>query len=316
MASRAIKPKRDMQAPTWQALEERAPSVLREEGPLVARYLAVASLMLITLGGAALLFKAGDKPYLIPPGLGFFFLAVGITGLLYHSFNEKDFQFRRLYGGLGVLLFIAAVFLRLVPLTEAKKVGDAFLPYGALAMLLSLGFLLTFIKNEGELHMRTLVLNAVGLAGLANALAGLIGGGMLAPSLSEAFLMPSGVVHLILGLLFAIGYVGMEGIASPRGFWAGRTIGIIGGTMFLGALGRSMLPWVGAQLNWSTQAPSFFLPSGLVLMYFGFEYFLVYLGVCSDNKLVVLTRRELSAFFFSPIAYSGDESWSGNTDAP
>src|SRR5205085_9120318 len=106
------------------------------------------------------------------------------------------------------------------------------------------------------------------------------------------------------GLLYGVAYVGMEGIATPRGFWAGRAIGIMGAALFLVALGRSLLPWLFWRFGWRAAPPSaFFLPSGLVLMYLGVEYFAVYLGICSDNKLVVLTRRELASFFHSPIAY-------------
>jgi ABC-type transport system involved in multi-copper enzyme maturation permease subunit len=299
MSSRAIKPKRDTggQGPTWQAIEERAPSVMYEEGPSTPRYVAVFSLMLITLGGAAMLFWAWNRPYLIPVGWGFFLLACGVTGLLYHAFYEKEFQFRRLYGALGFLLFAAAVFLRVAPIGAVA--GNHFLPYGALSLLLSLGFLLCFIRNETETKLRTYALNLVGLSAAANALAGFIGG-----MISETFLLQTGILHLIFGLLFAAGYVGMEGLSTPRGFWAGRGIGIVGLALFLVALGRSLLPWLFFQLNWAGRPPrSFFLPSGIILIYLAVEYLVLYLGICSDNKLIVLTRRELGSFFFSPIAY-------------
>jgi ABC-2 type transport system permease protein len=224
-------------------------------------------------------------------------LAVGVTGLLYHAFNEKDFQFRRLYGALGVLLVVVAAFLRLAPIGGAT--GGAFLPYGALSLLLTLGFLLSYVKNETEILLRNYALNFLGLLALVNVLTGFVGG-----MISETFLLQTGVVHLILGLLFAAGYVGMEGISSPRGYWAGCAIGVLGAAMVLVALTRSLLPWLYVQLNLSARPPgSFFLPSGLILMYLGAEYLALYLGICSDNKLVVLTRRELGAFFYSPIAY-------------
>src|ERR1700677_1974988 len=103
MANRPIKPKRDGGAfrPSWESIEERAPSVLRDEGPMMPRYVAVAGLMLITLGAAALAFKAFGRPYLIPSGWGIFIAAIGILAVAYHAFNEKDFQFRRLYAALG-----------------------------------------------------------------------------------------------------------------------------------------------------------------------------------------------------------------------
>src|SRR5205807_1012766 len=45
------------------------------------------------------------------------------------------------------------------------------------------------------------------------------------------------------------------------------------------------------------------VPGGLLLLYLGLEYVLLSVGICSDNQLVVMTRRELAAFFYSPIAY-------------
>jgi ABC-2 type transport system permease protein len=299
MSSRAIKPKRDGGLPgtSWQSMEERAPSLVRQEGPSFPRIVAVISLMLITVGAASLLFTAAGQPYLIPNAIGFFMLVLGVTGLLFHAFNEKDFQFRRLYFAVGVLLAIVAAVLRLAPL--GGSVGAAFLPYGALGLLLTLGFLLSFVKNETDVSMRAIALNLLGFLALANGLAGFIGG-----MVSESFLLQSGVIHLVLGLLFAAGYVGMEGISSPRGYLAGRGIGLLGAAMFIFALVRSLLPWFYATFNLAGRPPgSFFLPSGLILMYVGVEYFTVYLGICSDSKLVVLTRRELGAFFYSPIAY-------------
>src|SRR4029079_9101214 len=47
----------------------------------------------------------------------------------------------------------------------------------------------------------------------------------------------------------------------------------------------------------------FLVPGGLILMGLGVIYLAVALGICSDNQFVTLTRRELSAYFLSPIGY-------------
>ena len=47
----------------------------------------------------------------------------------------------------------------------------------------------------------------------------------------------------------------------------------------------------------------FLVPGGLILMIVGLVYLAVSLGICSDNQFVTLTRRELSAYFLSPIGY-------------
>jgi ABC-type transport system involved in multi-copper enzyme maturation permease subunit len=47
----------------------------------------------------------------------------------------------------------------------------------------------------------------------------------------------------------------------------------------------------------------FLVPAGLILLFVGLAYLAVSLGICSDNQFVTLTRRELSAYFLSPIGY-------------
>jgi ABC-type transport system involved in multi-copper enzyme maturation permease subunit len=45
------------------------------------------------------------------------------------------------------------------------------------------------------------------------------------------------------------------------------------------------------------------VPNGLLLMLLGIFYGVTALGLCSDNRLVVMARRELGSQFCSPIAY-------------
>jgi ABC-type transport system involved in multi-copper enzyme maturation permease subunit len=66
---------------------------------------------------------------------------------------------------------------------------------------------------------------------------------------------------------------------------------------FLVALGRSIAPVI------SSSVPKYFLPSGLLLMAAGAGFALTALALVSDNRLIVLTRRELASYFYSPIAY-------------
>src|SRR5205823_2203877 len=47
----------------------------------------------------------------------------------------------------------------------------------------------------------------------------------------------------------------------------------------------------------------FLVPHGLIFAALGLVYLCVSLGAVSDAPLVVLTRRELAAYFCSPIAY-------------
>ena len=47
----------------------------------------------------------------------------------------------------------------------------------------------------------------------------------------------------------------------------------------------------------------YLVPSGLILGGIGLSFLAVSLALVSDSPFVVLTRRELAAYFFSPIAY-------------
>jgi ABC-type transport system involved in multi-copper enzyme maturation permease subunit len=70
-------------------------------------------------------------------------------------------------------------------------------------------------------------------------------------------------------------------------------VGAIGLLAFLIALGRSVYPGEKA----------YFIPAGLVVMALGLTYALTAVFLVSDLTVVVLTRRELLAYFCSPIAY-------------
>src|SRR5262245_31416534 len=112
MATRAIKPKRD-EGPgrSWPTLPEKPPSIIRAEAPNAARVLGLAGVLLTAMGALAILAPVWGLNYFISPGLGIGVLALGIGGLFFHAFNESDVQFRRLYMGLGFILFALVVLL-------------------------------------------------------------------------------------------------------------------------------------------------------------------------------------------------------------
>src|SRR6266545_2281530 len=215
-STRAIKQKQGDEARTggWQGLTERAPSLVRPEQPTTGRVVALAALFPLTLGGAAILTHALGWRYLISPAWGVFMLVIGVAGVLYHAFNEKDLQYRRLYGALGALFVGLGVLFRLLPGSEGGLGGGTFLPYGAPSLLLGLGFLLSFVRNETDVGLRTLALNALLIVGAGCALLGFVLG-----VFSESFMVGQGVVLLALGLLYLAGYIGMQDPASERGYW-------------------------------------------------------------------------------------------------
>jgi ABC-type transport system involved in multi-copper enzyme maturation permease subunit len=86
----------------------------------------------------------------------------------------------------------------------------------------------------------------------------------------------------------------------------GRLIGLAGLVVLLVAAARSIYPPVASWLRGGgAGGPQDYLVGGggLLLMVLGFLYVAVSVGLCSDRPFVVMTRRELGAFFYSPIAY-------------
>src|SRR5262249_27930321 len=172
-------------------------------------------------------------------------------------------------------------------------------PYGIFCLSVAMLFLLPFARNETGLRLHNATLTALGVVGAALAVAGFIGG-----SLFVNFLVPLGLLLIVLGLGYLWSFIGLHGSMSEVGYWAGLGMGAIGFIAFVVALGWSALPPLFYSWGWLGARPEpYLLPRGLLLMTLG----LLYVGtsgvLCTDSRLVVLTRRELSSYFYSPIAY-------------
>jgi ABC-2 type transport system permease protein len=98
------------------------------------------------------------------------------------------------------------------------------------------------------------------------------------------------VILVFLGLA-ALGALG-KFPAWLRGALVG--VGLIGAGVFIAAS-------LGTQIT--TTPKPFLVPGGLILAAIGGLYLALALGTCSDNQLITLTRRELAAYFISPIGY-------------
>jgi hypothetical protein len=238
--------------------------------------------------------------YLMPWGL-----TAGLLALLFalpFARHETDETFRRIalwaFLGLGAALCVGTVLAAIV--RPDFPVGTE----AALAVL-GVGFLCAYLSqvdaSEGPGYMVAFALGALGAAVLFLAFAWAVFPTVL--------------------------YEGPRALRNPNQTYAkwavvGRVLVIAAflGLAALGALGRFPL-WLRATLaavglvvagvfiagSFSapvTTAPAGFLvPRGLVLGGIGLAYLAVGLGVCSDSQFVTLTRRELSAYFFSPIGY-------------
>jgi ABC-2 type transport system permease protein len=299
VATRAIKRKRDEGplAHDFQAPAETAPSVVRAEEPTIARAVAIVALFAAALGGFAfLLMSRGFRPFIGPAGATFC-LAVGIAGLLFHAALERDLQLRRVYGILGAALLAAGIALRLLPL--AGSIGGLFLPAGVPCLGLALAFLMAFTRNETDAFLLFLSERAIGLVGALLVLVGALGG-----LVNGDWLLTQGVVMMLLGLFYVAAYMGIQPAGSQRGYWAGVALGVLGGLMMVIALGYWLRNVVFLLaffdfVNWPAGQPG----PPFVYLYAGLEFVLLSVLACSDSRLAAMTRRELGAYFYSPIAY-------------
>ena len=129
------------------AVQESAPSVVREDDPGFARAVGMAGLAALFLGIAILVFNK-ISPRFLGPGWGGFFTVVGVAMLLFHAARDADVQIRRTYGAVGLLLIAFAAVVSLLPYQGA--VGSLFLPLGLPGFALGLILLLPFGRLEDD----------------------------------------------------------------------------------------------------------------------------------------------------------------------
>jgi ABC-type transport system involved in multi-copper enzyme maturation permease subunit len=264
-------------------LRERAPSLLREDEPKFPRIIGTISLTVALFGIMAICVTLSGRTGPFRLGWGSFFLAWGLGGLLFHAAADKEQQMRRSYTILGGLLCIAGIVFSVVRFQE--QVGSLFL-IGVLCFVFGLLFVLAGLRYETDEIWRKWILLAIGGAGALGALTGLIGGNIG----KGEFLLPYGLLLALLGLFYLSAFIGLSGTSSDLGYRAGLAIGVLGALAFLVALIRSFFP-------------GYLVANGFILMCLGLCYLAASVAFCSDRPIVVLTRRELATFFYSPIAY-------------
>lgn len=269
-----------------QLLPEIAPSQVAVEEPSWARTIGLMGMMLAVLGLTVVTFNAIYGPRMIGPGPGFVIVMLGTLAMLFHAIRDADLQIRRAYGYVGFSLVAAAIVFALVN-------AESFLTYGWGCSLAGLCFLLACSRHETEPVFRKRILWTLGIAGTLLAAIGLIGGMVVA-----GFMLTYGSVLSLLGLAYLCGFISQQEATSETGYKTGIALGVTAVFVILYAFFRSIAPTL-FKLN----LEPFFVPTGLLLMVFGAIYGAVALGVASDSRLVVLTRRELMSYFYSPIAY-------------
>ncbi len=287
----------------WDGVEV-APSSVRDQDPRLARLIGFMGLSLVLFGALILLSIVFSRTIAarMGPSWGILAVVAGVTMLLFHAAMDADIQIRRTYGLLGYFWIVAAVLFVLIP---RPYLGALFLPYSFICLILGVLFLAPFLRNETDPAWRISALNVIGGTGAFLTLVGFIGG-----IVSQAFLIggdagrPYGVLLILLGLGYSWVFLTMQGAETRRGYRAAAGIGLLGLIVVLVALGRSFLPPLIHSLGWLAVRPApYFVPAGLVLCFLGTCFAALSASLCLDFKFIVLYRRELGAFFYSPIAY-------------
>ncbi len=281
---------------SWRNQADTGPSMIRRDDPKFARGVGVAAAAAIVFGGMAMALQTSGR--VTPLGIGWavFLLTIGIAGLLFHAAFDGDVQIRRVYMAFGYLCLVIGGFLTFVPY---NKQPGALFGQGFMCLFLGLLFLLAFLRNEDDAWFRTLAENIIGGAGAAMALIGLAGG-----TIKGEFLAPIGLLLAVLGLIYLTAFIGSRGIGDNLAYRAGLGMGAAGALVFIIAFLRSVVPPLFYRWHWTqTQPGEYLVPYGLLLMALGTLYVVVSLLECSDWRWIVLTRRELGALFYSPVAY-------------
>lgn len=308
MTSDAITPKKESipQPPIASSNREFAPSFLREDEPTLPRAMGSMGAALVIFGGMALIFNLSDRPVRVSTGWAIFSLTLGLCGLLFHAAFDRDVQLRRLYMIFGYATLALGLILCFLPtkIEASAAVGaltvkadeDAYYRFpgntfrwGVPCLLIGLLFLVSFLRNEDAPNLRDIAQKIIGVTGGSLAIIGLLGGNVRAE-----FFLPMGVVFSLVGLIYITALVGSRGISDDLGYYSALGLAGLGLLFAIICLLRSLFSSTGAD---------YFVGVGVLLFLISMIYLAVGAGLALDWPIFVMTRRELGAFFYSPIAY-------------
>jgi ABC-2 type transport system permease protein len=287
----------------YHAVSDTEPEIRRMYGLFSAALLVLALIAGIAPG--PVFTEAAAKTYgdnLLPWGVGFGFLSLIFAIPFARQETDKTYRTYVELGMLGVGAALAAGSLLAGIIFKDFLVGP-----GIALALLGLGFLAAYMgqvdTSEGIGYQVAFALGALGAAVAVYAFANTTLPTVLYEG-PNVLRKPNGeldpwrvAARFIAVLIFAgIAAAGWRLRGSPR--WLRSTLGA------LGVAGVVIFLIASFKANTITTPPGpFLVPYGLILMGLGVTYFAVALGICSDNQFITLTRRELSAYFLSPIGY-------------
>ena len=207
--------------------------------------------------------------------------------------------------GLTVLLALGAS-LCLISVALGIFKPNTLVGPGILIALLGLGYLVAFLSkvdsDDGPGYTVATMLGVLGGATLTYAIGKAVFPTVLSEgpaALKNAFQQYDNWKVAARGILVlaCLGFAAWAARAKTMAGWLRAGLAIVGLgfaiTFILGSLAAPI----------STTPEPFLVPYGLLLGGIGFMYLVVSVGITSDSPLVTLIRREISSYFYSPIAY-------------
>ncbi|VTR99419.1 ABC-type transport system involved in multi-copper enzyme maturation, permease component OS=Singulisphaera acidiphila (strain ATCC BAA-1392 / DSM 18658 / VKM B-2454 / MOB10) GN=Sinac_5948 PE=4 SV=1: ABC2_membrane_2 [Gemmata massiliana] len=285
----------------YHAITDGEQEIRRLYGMFAAAFLVLALAAALLPGP----FKGVDSKtvgfYFLPWGLGAGFLA--LLFLVPFVRHETD-EFLRTIGtnvllGVGTLLCVGL-------LVKGIWEPDWLAGPGLALAILGLGFLCAYFSqvstDEGAGYSVAFALGVVGAAAIFFAFARTVFPTVLydGPSVLRNAYQATDYWKTAGRGLVIVAFLGLVALGALGKFptWLRATLAGVG----LACAGVFILASTKAVLT--TPPTSFLVPGGLLIGSIGLVYVLIALGVCLDNVLVTLIRRELSSYFVSPIGYS------------
>lgn len=248
-------------------------------------------------------------------GVGLVPFVPGLCLVALYARGERDQSLRRIILNVMGALGLAAALLGVAG-TIIKP--DWLAGRWSVLMLGGLAFSLIYLAQSSTSHdaafFGSIILGLIGLLGIVWAAARSIIWQTIhewrqVPDNEHLIALAAGLCLLLIGvgafLVLGSPAAGAEMTDSNRLARRWGRIGAVAGIflIFL-AIVRYFSPNVLVNAGWAVSSPPpYLMPTGIILMLVGVVYGAVSLGFWSENRLVVMTRRELSAYFVSPIAY-------------
>ncbi len=233
------------------------------------------------------------------PLYGFIALLFLVTSLRHETVDS----YRSI--GLTVLLALGAS-LCLISVALGIFKPNTLVGPGILIALLGLGYLVAFLSkvdsDDGPGYTVATILGVLGGATLTYAIGKAVFPTVLSEgpaALKNAFQQYDNwkVAARVILVLACLGFAAWAARAKTMAGWLRAGLAIVGIgfaiTFILGSLAAPI----------TTTPEPFLVPYGLLLGGIGFAYLVVSVGITSDSPLVTLIRREISSYFYSPIAY-------------